>query len=382
MRRPIYLDYNATTPVDERVLARMLPYFTEHFGNASSKGHAYGWAADEAVTQAREQVADALGATPEEIVFTGGATEALNIAIRGAAHAYRRKGNHLITVATEHKATLDTCRALERDGFTTTVLPVDADGRLDPAALADAMPEATTLVAVMWANNETGVIQPIEALSEIAHAHGALFLTDATQALGKVPVSVQHVDLLACSGHKCYGPKGVGALYVRRRTRLVPVITGGKQEDGRRAGTLNTPGIVGLGAAAAVAMPDLDAEAERLARLRDRLEARLIEALPDAHVNGRGAPRLPNTCNITLPGAAAKQMMAALRGLAVSSGSACSSGKGTPSHVLTAHGLSADAARSSLRLSLGRFTTAAEVDTATDEIIAAATQLRATAVAE
>ncbi|RMF52429.1 MAG: cysteine desulfurase, partial [Bacteroidetes bacterium] len=250
MKLPVYLDYNATTPVDPVVLERMLPFFREHFGNPSSTGHAYGWAAEEAVTQAREQVAGLLGATPEEIVFTSGATEAINMAVKGVAEAYARKGRHVVTVQTEHAAVLGACRALERRGFRVTYLPVAPDGRVAPDDVAAALTEETILVAVMWANNETGVLQPVEALGEVVRAHGALFLCDATQAVGKVPVTVEHVDLLACSAHKFYGPKGVGALYVRQGrppVRLAPLLDGGSQEGGRRAGTLNVPGIVGMG---------------------------------------------------------------------------------------------------------------------------------------
>lgn len=375
---PIYLDYNATTPVDARVLERMLPYFSTHFGNASSKGHAYGWHADEAVTEAREALAALLGADPEGVVFTGGATEALNTAIKGVALAYTRKGLHLVTVATEHKAVLASCRALERDGFSVTVVPVDAAGRVSLEALDAAITEETSLVAVMTANNETGVCHPIPAISEIVHAKGALLLTDATQALGKVPVSVEGVDLLACSGHKVYGPKGVGALYIRPghpRIRVLPLIDGGSQESKRRAGTLNVPGIVGLGAAAAVAQADLAADAARLETLRNRLEADITEALPQVRINGVTTNRLPQTSSLTFPGLPANTLTTRLRGLAASAGSACASGSGAPSHVLTAMGLSAADARSTLRFSLGRPTTEAEVEATIAQVVEAVTPL-------
>jgi cysteine desulfurase len=382
MQTPIYLDHNATTPVDPRVLERMLPFFTEQFGNASSKAHAFGWAAEEAVSQAREAVAALLGAEAEEVVFTSGATEALNTAIKGVAAAYASKGRHLVTVQTEHKAVLDACRALERGGCDVTYLPVDADGRVAPGAVAAALTDETILVAVMWANNETGVLQPIPAIAEVARAHGVLFLTDATQAVGKVPVDVAHADLLACSAHKFYGPKGVGALYVRRRNprvRLLPLLDGGGQERGLRGGTLNVPGIVGLGAAAELARETTAAEGTRLAHLRDRLEAALTDALPGVRVNGRGAPRLPQTASLTFDGLQAAPLLMAVRELALSAGSACASGAGKPSHVLKALGLSDAAALATLRIGLGRATTAAEVDYAVRRLIDAATVLRAEA---
>lgn len=376
MKLPVYLDYNATTPVDERVLARMLPYFTEHYGNPSNTTHAFGWAASEAVAEAREAVAALLGATPEEILFTAGATESLNTAIKGVAEVYAGRGRHMVTVQTEHKAVLGACRALERRGFRVTRLPVDADGRLRPEVLEAALTDETILVAVMWANNETGVLHPIADLAAVARTRGALFLTDATQAVGKVPVSVEGVDLLACSGHKFYGPKGVGALYVRRGVRLAPLLDGGSQEDGRRAGTLNVPGIVGLGAAAAVAADGLAEERTRLQALRDRFEAALAGALSGLRINGQAAPRLPQTTSVTFPGLRAANLMAALRDLAVSAGSACATGARNPSHVLTAMGLAPAEAAATLRFSLGRFTTGAEVDFAARRVVEAAGALQ------
>jgi cysteine desulfurase len=379
MKRPIYLDYNATTPVDERALARMLPFFTEQYGNASSKGHPLGWAAEEAVEQAREAVAALFQAEDGDIVFTSGATEAINTAIKGIAGAYARRGRHLVTVQTEHKAVLDTCRTLERQGFDVTYLPVQADGRLDPAVLDAALTDATILVAVMWANNETGVLQPIPELAALARGRGVLFMTDATQAVGKVPVDVAHVDVLTCTAHKIYGPKGVGALYLGRRNprvRLVPLMDGGGQEHGLRGGTLNVPGIVGMGAALEVARAVMPEEAERLATLRDRFEAVLSDRLPDIQVNGQGAPRLPQTANITFRGVEAAKLVLALRDLAVSTGSACSSGTNRPSHVLKAMGLSDAAAAATIRFSLGRFTTDDQVGYALDQVIAAVEHLR------
>jgi len=379
MKRPIYLDYNATTPVDERVLARMMPFFTEHYGNASSKGHALGWAAEEAVAQAREAVAALLRAEAGDVVFTSGATEAINTAIKGVAGAYARRGRHLVTVQTEHKAVLDTCRALERQGFDVTYLPVQADGRLDPAVLDAALTDATILVAVMWANNETGVLQPIPELAALARAREILFMTDATQAVGKVPVDVSHADVLTCSAHKIYGPKGVGALYLRRRNprvRLVPLMDGGGQEHGLRGGTLNVPGIVGMGAALEVARAALPEEAGYLETLRNRFEAALSDRLPDVQVNGQAAPRLPQTANITFHGVEAARLVLALRDLAVSTGSACSSGNNRPSHVLKAMGLSDAEAVATIRFSLGRFTTPEEIDYASDHVVAAVEHLR------
>ena len=383
MRLPIYLDYNATTPVDGRVLEVMLPYFTERYGNASSKGHAYGWVAEEAVEQAREQVAALIEAEAREVVFTSGATESINLALKGIAEAYRRKGRHLVTVQTEHKATLDACRALERQGCEVTYLPVDEDGLVRLADVEAALTEETVLVSVMWANNETGVIQPIEAIADVVRARGVLFMTDATQAAGKVPISTAHADLLVLSAHKCYGPKGTGAFYRSRRrprVRLMPLVDGGGQEDGLRGGTLNVPGIVGMGAAAVLAQDGLEAEAARLQTLRDRFEAAVQAALPDVRVNGEGASRLPQTSNLTFPDVQANHLIAALRDLALSTGSACSSGSGKPSHVLKAMGLSDALAQSTLRFSLGRFTTDEEMAYATEHVIAAAKNLQEAAM--
>ena len=384
MRFPVYLDYNATTPVDERVLEAMLPYFTERYGNASSKGHAYGWTAEEAVEQAREGVAGLVGAEARAVVFTSGATESINLALKGVAAAYARKGRHVVTVQTEHKATLDACRALERQGCEVTYLPVDADGLVQPADVEAALTDETVLVSVMWANNETGVVQPIAEIAEVVRERGVLFMTDATQAAGKIPVDVRHADLLVLSAHKFYGPKGVGALYRSRRrprVRLLPLVDGGGQEEGLRGGTLNVPGIVGMGAAAELIQSDLEAEAGRLEALRDRFETDVRAALPDVRINGQGSPRLPQTSNLAFPDVRANNLVAALRDLALSTGSACSSGSGKPSHVLKAMGLSDALAQSTLRFSLGRFTTDEEVAHAAEHVIAVVQNLREGAAA-
>ena len=384
MNLPIYLDYNATTPVDPRALEAMLPYFTERYGNASSKGHAYGWAAEEAVEQAREQVAALMEAEAREVIFTSGATESINLALKGVAEAYARKGRHVVTVETEHKATLDACRTLERQGSRVTYLPVDENGLVRPADVEAALTEKTILVSVMWANNETGVMQPIEEIAERVRARGVLFMTDATQAAGKMPISTEHADLLVLSAHKFYGPKGVGALYASRRrprVRLLPLVDGGGQENGLRGGTLNVPGIVGMGAAAALAGDGLEAEADRLKALRDRFEVEIQAVLPDVHINGKDAPRLSQTSSLVFPDVRANNLIAALRDLALSTGSACSSGSGKPSHVLKAMGLSDALAQSTLRFSLGRFTTDEETDYATEHVIAAVQSLREGAAA-
>lgn len=377
-QRPIYLDYNATTPVDPQVLERMLPYFTERFGNPASKGHRYGLEAEAAVEAAREQVAALLGAEPENVIFTSGATEALNLAIKGVAEASIHRGRHLVTVQTEHRAVLEACRRLEQRGWEVTYLPVDAEGRLDLAALEAALRPETVLLCVMWANNETGVLHPIPEIARLARAHGVPLLVDATQAVGKIPVQVAGIDLLACSAHKFYGPKGVGVLYVRRRPelRLLPLIDGGGHEQGLRSGTLNVPGIVGMGAAALRASEVMAAEMPRLQALRDRLEQGLRTVLPGVRVNGVGAPRLPQTSSITLEGVRADRLLASVRTLALSAGSACGSGRGKPSHVLRAMGRSDTEAQATLRISLGRFTTEADIDYALTELIAAVERLR------
>ncbi|AWO02297.1 IscS subfamily cysteine desulfurase [Chitinophaga alhagiae] len=367
MQLPVYLDNNATTRCDPRVVAAMLPFFTEHYGNAASRTHRYGWAAEEAVDLAREQVAQLAGAVKQEIVFTSGATEAINLAIKGVLEAYAAKGRHIVTVETEHKAVLDTCRRLEKQGAAVTLLPVDAGGRIDLAALEAAITPQTILVCVMYANNETGVIQPIRAISDIARRHGVLLMTDATQAMGKIPVNVEAdgIDLMAFSAHKMHGPKGVGALYVRRRqprVRLAAQIDGGGHERGMRSGTLNVPGIAGLGKACELAGAEMAVNAPRMAALRDRLEKGLL-AMEATSVNGSTAYRLPNVTNIAFGYTEGNALLTALnRDIAVSSGSACTSALPEPSHVLTAMGLEEELAHSSLRFSVSRFTTEEETD--------------------
>lgn len=362
---PIYLDYNSTTPVDDRVLDAMLPYFSRRFGNSASRTHAFGWEADEAVKLARRSVAGLLGCEPGELVFTSGATEAINLGIKGAAAAYQSKGRHFITCTTEHRAVLDVFEHLERDGAEVTRLPVQPDGRLDPELLRSVLRNDTVLVAIMLANNETGVLQPIRELAELTHERGALFFCDTTQAIGKLQVAVNElgIDLCTVSAHKCYGPKGVGALFVRRknpRVTLVPQLDGGGHEHGLRSGTLNVPGIVGLGAAAELVVRELWDDNQRISLLRSRLEQELITRC-GAKVNGNTRHRLSNTTNICFPGLRASELISACPQLAISTGSACSSALPEPSHVLRAMGLSEADAYASIRISLGRMTTEEEV---------------------
>lgn len=367
MKFPVYLDYNATTPCDPLVVAAMVPYFTTHFGNAASRSHAYGWEADEAVELAREQVASLIGAEPREIVFTSGATEAINLAIKGVFETYSAKGNHIITVATEHKAVLDTCSAIEKHGGEVTYLPVQADGIVDIDTLEAAITPATVLIAVMYANNETGTIQPVQEIGAIAKRHNVLFFSDATQAAGKIPVNVQpdNIDLLALSSHKIYGPKGAGALYVRRRNprvTLTPQLHGGGHEKGMRSGTLNVPGIVGLGKACELSMAEMKTEGVKIEALRNKLEKALLH-LDEVRVNGSGIHRLPGVTNLSFGQVDGNALMAGLnKTIAVSSGSACTSASPEPSHVLSALGLEDDLAHSSIRFSLGRNSTEEEID--------------------
>ena len=380
MSAPIYLDHNATTPVAEDVLDAMLPFFREHYGNPSSD-HAYGWSADEAVAQARERTARLIGATPRTIVFTSGATESISLALNGLGEVYGGRRHHIVTLKTEHKAVLETCAALEREGFEVTTLGVDRDGHVDLDELRASLSERTLAVAAMWANNETGVLHPMRAIANIAHEAGALLVADATQAVGKVPVDVEAagVDLLAFSAHKIYGPKGVGALYVRRRgpnVRLAPLHNGGDQEDGLRAGTLNVPGIVGLGAAAVLARRGLSTEAARQKALRDRFETALAAAVPTARVVAQAADRLPNTSDVLFDGVRAGDLLPALHGLAASTGAACQTSARQPSHVLTAMGYTDDEAFSAVRFSLGRPTTAADIDAAVAQVAAAVHTVR------
>jgi cysteine desulfurase len=363
MRLPVYLDYNATTPVDPRVLTAMLPWFTEQFGNAASRTHLYGWTAEEAVAQARKQVAKLLNANPKEIVFTSGATEANNLAIKGVFEKLSYKGRHIVTVATEHKAVLDTCHHLEQLGAEITYLTPSADGLITPQQVADVLREDTILVSVMVANNEIGVIQPIRELAAVAHQAGALFHTDATQAVGKLPLNVQAegVDLLSLSAHKLYGPKGIGALYVRQGIEIVSQMDGGGHERGRRSGTLNVPAIVGLGKACELAQKEMKTESERLRQLRDRLENAVLENVPDTFVNGNKTQRLSHLTNICFEHIDGENLLLNLKDIAVSTGSACTSASVLPSYVLRLLGLSDDQAYASLRFSLGRFTTDEEI---------------------
>lgn len=380
MKNPIYLDYNATTPLDERVLDAMLPFMKNIYGNAASRSHSMGWQAAEAVRIAREQIAQCIGAEPEEIVFTSGATESNNLAIKGVADMYAEHGNHIVTVSTEHKAVLDVCDYLEKQGTRITRLKVDATGHIDLEALEAAMTEQTVLVSVMYANNEIGVIHPMAEIAEIAHRHGAIFMSDATQAVGKIPVNVQEsgIDLMAFSAHKVYGPKGVGALYVRRRNprvRLTPIIHGGGHERGFRSGTLNVPGIVGFGKALELCAAESAGEPQRLAALRDRLESSLTQ-IPYVVVNGDTAHRLPNVTNLSFGYVDADALIMAMRNLAVATGSACTSASFEPSHVLKALGMQEADAYASIRFSLGRFTTEADIDQAIEQATKAIEKLR------
>jgi cysteine desulfurase len=380
MNLPIYLDNNATTPMDPRVLEAMVPYFTQKFGNAASRNHAFGWVAEEAVDYAREQVAKIIGATEKEIIFTSGATEADNLAIKGVFEMYQDKGNHIITAVTEHKAVLDTCKHIEKLGGRVTYLPVKEDGLIDLNELEAAMTKETILVSIMYGNNEIGVIQPVKEIAAIAHKYGALFMTDATQAVGKIPVDVNAdgIDLLAFSAHKIYGPKGVGALYVRRkgpRVKVTAQMDGGGHERGMRSGTLNVPGIVGFGKACELCMKEMESEAKRLSVLRDKLQKSLLE-LEESYVNGNIEHRLPHVANISFKYVEGEGLMMAMKDLAVSSGSACTSASLEPSYVLKSLGLSDDLAHSSIRFGLGRFTTEEEVDYAIDITKKSVTHLR------
>lgn len=369
MDYPIYLDYNATTPLDKRVLETMLPYLTEHFGNAASRSHAYGWKAEEAVSDARQQVADALGCSAKEIVFTSGATESINLAIKGffemkvtSPPLQLDKGSHFITLATEHKAVLDTFAHLEKLGAEVTYLPVKTDGLVDLEVFKSAFKPNTVLVSIMWANNEIGVIQPIEKLAEIAHQNGAIFHTDATQAVGKIPIDIQNIDLLSFSGHKIYAPKGVGVLYVKKNIKLTAQQDGGKHERGLRSGTLNVPSIVGLGVACKISIEESEKESIRLKKLRDKLEKGILSNIEGTHVNGNLENRLSHVSNISFAGIDGEALLMNLNKIAVSNGSACNSASTEPSYVLKALGLSDDLAYSSIRFSLGRFTTESDID--------------------
>ena len=379
--QPIYLDYQATTPMDPRVLEAMMPYFTYKFGNPHSRSHSYGWEAEEGVEKARAQVAKLIGADEKEVIFTSGATESNNLAIRGVAEFYKDRKNHIVTTVTEHKCVLDTCRHLEQQGFDVTYLPVQKNGLVDLEALRAAVTDKTVVVSIMAVNNEIGVIQPLAEIGKICREKKAFFHTDAAQAAGKIPLDVEamNIDLMSISGHKIYGPKGIGALYVRRkpRVRLVPLIVGGGQERGFRSGTLPTPLCVGIGEAAEIAMKEMDAESKRLTKLQARILKGLNDKLTDIHVNGDLEHRIPGNLNIGFAYVEGESLMMGIKGLSVSSGSACTSASLEPSYVLRALGVEEDMAHTSLRIGLGRFTTEQEVDTAVDELVRHVNKLRA-----
>ena len=381
VKLPIYMDHNATTPVDERVFEAMRPYFTRVFGNAASLGHSFGWDAEAAVYKAREQVAALLNARPDAIVWTSGATESNNLAVKGVARAHTGRPRHIITQVTEHKAVLDTCKYLETEGCAVTYLPVDSSGRIDLERLRDALRQETILVSIMWANNEVGTIQDVRAIGAMCRERGVLFHTDATQAVAKVPIDVEadHIDLLSMSGHKMYGPKGCGCLYVRnkpQRIDLTPVLHGGGHERGYRSGTLNVPGIVGVGAACEIAKNEMADELPRVRALRDRLQDGVVRHLDGVRVNGYEPCRLPHMTNLAFEGVEHDPLLFALDGIAVSSGSACTSASLEPSYVLTALGLPEHLAFTSLRFALGRSTTAEEVDFVIDRLRDAVHKLR------
>ncbi|HEX3105658.1 MAG TPA: IscS subfamily cysteine desulfurase [Terriglobales bacterium] len=378
LKFPIYLDNHATTPVDPRVLDAMLPYLADKFGNAASRSHSFGWSADEAVETARGQVAALIGANKNEIVFTSGATESDNLAIKGIAEAYRGKGNHIITVCTEHKAVLDSCKRLETSGCNLLYLPVKKDGLINLDALCASISDATILVTIMAANNETGVLQPITEIGRLCREHGVIFHSDAAQAFGKIPLDMvrQNIDLLSISAHKLYGPKGVGALYVRRGIEIVPIIDGGGHERGMRSGTLNVPGIVGLGKACEIAHREMSQESCRIAGLRDRLHEKIKAGLGEVYVNGSIEQRLPGNLNMSFAGVDGEELMTAIDDIAVSSGAACTSAQIEPSYVLKALGVSDELAQSSIRFGIGRFNTEAEIDYAAGKVVHTVQQLR------
>jgi cysteine desulfurase len=381
MKLPIYMDYHATTPVDPRVLEAMLPFFTEHFGNSASRNHAFGWEAEEAVENARRHVADLIGANAKEVIFTSGATESNNLAIKGVAEMYREKGNHVITCVTEHKAVIDTCKKLEKQGGRVTYLPVQKNGRIDVDDLRAAITDKTILITIMTANNEIGVLQPVAEIGAIAKEKGILFHTDAVQAVGKVPFNVNEAkaDLVSMSAHKMYGPKGVGALFVRRRNPrvlLAEQINGGGHERGMRSGTLNVPGIVGIGKAAELAKAEMPVEAERLRKLRDRLNQKLHANLDELYINGSMEHRLPHNLNVSFAYVEGESLLMGINDVAVSSGSACTSASLEPSYVLKALGAGDDLAHSSIRFGLGRWTTDDEVDYVVEKLTTVVRRLR------
>jgi cysteine desulfurase len=381
MKTPIYLDNHATTRMDPRVLDAMLPYFTEFFGNAASRNHEFGWVAEQAVDKARKQIADLIGCTPREIIFTSGATESDNLAIKGVAEMYAEKGNHIITAATEHKAVLDTCKKLEKHGYRVTYLPVKGDGLIDLDMLRESITDKTILVTIMYANNEIGVIQPVAEIGKICRERGVLFHTDGVQAIGKVPVNVNtdHIDIMSITGHKLYGPKGVGALYVRRknpRVQITAQMDGGGHERGMRSGTLNVPGIVGLGEACAIAQRELPEEIKRMRYLRDKLRAKLEAGIDEVFINGSMEHRLPQNLNMSFLYVEGESLLMGINDVAVSSGSACTSATLEPSYVLKALGLGDDLAHSSIRFGIGRFNTEEEIDYVADRLIEVVTKLR------
>jgi len=381
LKLPIYMDNQATTAVDPRVVEVMLPYFTEKFGNPASRNHEFGWKAEEAVETSRAQIARLIHASPREIVFTSGATESDNLAIKGVADAYRAKGNHIITQATEHKAVLDTCKRLEQSGCEVTYLPVSKDGLIDLDELRRAITPKTILISIMHANNEIGVLQPIEEIGKLAKEKNVLFHVDAAQSVGKIPVGVEKlgIDLLAISAHKIYGPKGVGALYVRRknpRVELSPMMDGGGHERGMRSGTLNVPGIVGLGKACEFCQKEMAGEGERLRALRDKLKDAVLSQLDDTSINGSMTHRLPGNLNLSFTGLEGDALLMGINDVAVSSGSACTSATLEPSYVLRALGVSEDLAHSSIRFGLGRFNTEEEVDYVAGRVVETVKRLR------
>ncbi len=381
LKLPIYMDNHATTRTDPRVVEEMLPYFTENFGNAASRNHEFGWVAEQAVDEARERIAKLIGATSKEVIFTSGATESDNLAIKGVAEMYREKGNHIITQATEHKAVLDSCKRLEKHGFRVTYLPVQKDGRIDLDDLKRAIDDQTILVTIMAANNEIGVLQPIREIGALCHERGVLFHTDAVQAIGKVPFHViqDNVDLASISAHKFYGPKGVGALYVRRknpRVQLVAQIDGGGHERGMRSGTLNVPGIVGLGKACALAAEEMVQEATKLGALRECLKNAIMGQLDEVYINGSMEHRLPGNLNLSFAYVEGESLLMGINDVAVSSGSACTSATLEPSYVLKALGAGDDLAHSSIRFGIGRFNTEAEVDYVAKRVVETVQRLR------
>lgn len=381
VKLPIYMDNHATTQVDRRVVDAMLPYFQEKFGNAASRNHSFGWAAEEAVENARGQIARLINAAPKEIIFTSGATESNNLAIKGLAEMYRERGHHIITQVTEHRAVLDTCKRLEKNGYQVTYLPVAKDGRIDLDQLRRAITPKTILISIMYANNEIGVIQPIEEIGKIAKEKGVLFHTDAVQAVGKIAVDVNkdNIDLLAMTGHKIYGPKGCGALYVRRRNprvQMASIIDGGGHERGLRSGTLNVPGIVGFGKAAELCLNEMAEESKRLGALRDRLKAGIFRGLDEVSVNGSMTYRLPNNLNVSFANAEGESLLMGINDVAVSSGSACTSAKMEASYVLKGLGVSEELAHSSIRFGLGRFNTQEEVDYVIQRVVEVVSRLR------